>query len=144
MITLIHREFVVEQPIARAWQHLARLAEWPSWAKHMQHVEVQPPGLLSAQSTALIRLRNGVKCAFKVTEFAPTRNWKWVGGFLWATVHYDHRFEEQSPTRTKLTWIVEVEGFGAQVLGRLFAKVYNRNLDRAVPLLVAEINAGPA
>jgi hypothetical protein len=144
MIRLIRREFIVEQPIAKAWQHLGRLAEWPSWAKHMQQVQVQPPGMLSAKSTALIYLRNGVRCAFQVTEFNPNQNWKWVGGFLWATVHYDHRFEEQSTTQTKLTWTVEAEGFGVSLLGKLFAKVYNRNLERAIPLLVAEINAGSA
>jgi hypothetical protein len=72
MITLIRREFIVEQPIASAWQHLARLAEWPSWAKHMQQVDVQPPGVLSAKSTTLIHLGNGVKCAFQVTESTRT------------------------------------------------------------------------
>jgi hypothetical protein len=42
----------------------------------------------------------------------------------------------------QLTWIVQATGFGASVLGRLFAKVYRSNLDKAIPLLIAEMDAG--
>lgn len=141
MITLLRREFIVNRPIETAWQHLARIEEWPSWARHIQRIEMQPPGELGPKSTGFIHLRNGVKPAFTVTEFNPYRNWKWVGKFLWATVHYDHHFESQNPTQTKFTWIVEANGFAVSVIGRLFAMIYKRDLDRAIPLLVAEINA---
>lgn len=141
MITLLRREFTVELPLEKAWQHLARVEQWPSWAKHIRQVEVQPSAELGPNSMGLIHLSNGVKSAFSVTEFNPQRNWKWVGGLLWFTVHYDHRFKELNPTQTKLTWVIEAKGFGASVLGRLFAKVYSKNLDRAIPLLVEEMNA---
>ncbi len=141
MITLLRREFTVDRPLEKAWQHLARVEQWPSWAKHIRQVEVQPPGELGPKSTGLIYLSNGVKSAFTMTEFNPYRNWKWVGGLLWLTVHYDHRFEELNPTQTKLTWIVEAKGFGVSVFGRLFAKIYGKNLDRAIPLLVGEMKA---
>ena len=77
-----------------------------------------------------------------MTEFNPYRNWKWVGSFLWLTVHYDHRFEEIHSLQTKLRWVVAAEGAGVSVFGRLFAKIYSSNLDRAIPLLIAEMNAG--
>jgi len=35
---------------------------------------------------------------------------------------------------------VEGNGFGISVIGRLFAKVYARDLDKAIPALVAEMN----
>ena len=140
MITLLRREFTVDRPIEKAWQHLARVEQWPSWAKHIRHVEVQPPGELGPTSTGLIHLSNGVKSAFRMSEFNPYRSWKWVGGFLWLTVHYDHRFEELNSTQTKLTWVVEAKGFGVSVFGRLFAKIYAKNLDRAIPLLIEEMN----
>jgi len=144
MITLLRREFIVNQPIQSAWQHLARIAEWPSWAGHIRQIELNPPGELGPKSTGFLHLRNGIKPAFKVTEFNPYRNWKWVGKFLWATVHYDHHFEEQNATQTKFTWIVEAQGFGVSVIGRIFAQVYKRDLDRAIPRLIDEINAaGP-
>jgi hypothetical protein len=141
MITLLRREFMVELPLERAWQHLARVEQWPSWAKHIKQVEVQPPGEIGAKSSGRIHLSNGVKSTFTMTEFNPHHNWKWVGGFLWLTIHYDHRFEEVNPTQTKLTWTVEAKGFGVSVIGRLFANIYSKHLDRAIPLLVQEINA---
>lgn len=66
-------------------------------------------------------------------EFNPYRNWKWVGGFLWLTIYFDHQFVEINSTRTKLTFVIEATGFGVSILGRMFAMIYNRNLDRAIP-----------
>jgi hypothetical protein len=144
MITLLRREFTVELPPEKAWQHLARVEEWPSWAKHIKQIEMQPPGELGLNSTGLIHVSNGAKCGWTVTEFNPYDNWKWVSGFLWLTVHYDHRFEKLDATRTKLTWIVEAKGFCVSIIGRLFAKIYSKNLDRAISLLIDEMNASRA
>lgn len=140
MMVLVRRELTVEMPLERAWEHLARVEQWPSWAKHIKQVKVEPPGPLGAQSTGVLHLRNGIKSAFKMTQFNPHRNWTWTGPILWLTVRYDHAFEEITPQRTKMTWIVEGEGFGVSVFGRLFAKVYNGQLDTAIPALIAEMN----
>ena len=141
MITLLRREFTVELPLEKTWQHLARVEQWPSWARHIKQVEVQPPGELGPKSTGCMQLTNGLKPMWTVVEFNPYRNWQWVGGFLWLMVYYDHRFEELNPTQTKLTFVVEAKGFGVSVLGRLFAKVYRKDLDRAIALLIQEMNA---
>ena len=50
-------------------------------------------------------------------------------------------FQRQLVRTTKLTWVIEARGFGKSVIGRLFAKIYTKNLDRAIPLLVEEMNA---
>jgi hypothetical protein len=151
MIQLLRREFTVDLPIEQAWQHLARVEQWPSWAKHIKQVEVRPPGELGPDSTGRLHLYNPVKsgwpgssAVFRVSEFNPYRNWKWVAGFLWLTCHYDHRFEELNPTQTKLTWVIEASGFGKSVIGRLFARIYRKSLDRAIPLLVEQMNASRA
>lgn len=141
MITLLRREFTVDLPLEQAWQHLARVEQWPSWAKHIKLVKLHPSGELGSQSTGIIHLSNGVKSAFTMMEFNPYRHWKWVGRFLWLTVHYDHAFEELDPQRTKLIWVIAGGGVGVSVFGKLFAKVYNRNLDKAVPALIQEMNA---
>src|SRR5438309_9513129 len=91
---LLRREFTVELPIEKAWQHLARLEQWPSWARHIRQIKVEPPGELTATSQGSLHLKNGLKPRFKVTEFNPHRSWNWVGGCLWATVHYDHLCEQ--------------------------------------------------
>ena len=137
---LLRRAFTVELPLENAWQHLARVEQWPSWAKHIKQVEVQPAGELGRGSTGRMRLTNGLKPAWIVTEFNPYRNWIWVGHFLWLTIYYDHRFEELNPTQTKITFELEASGFGKSVIGRLFARIYSRSLDRAIALLVKEMN----
>jgi hypothetical protein len=144
MVTLIQREFTVGVPLQKAWEHLARVEQWPSWAAHIKRIDLEPPGQLGPQSTGVIHLANGMKPAFRMTEFKPPRNWKWVGAFLWLTVIYDHQFEELDAQHTKLKFIVQATGFGASILGRLFAKIYRGNLETAIPLLIAEMNASSA
>jgi hypothetical protein len=102
---------------------------------------MQPPGELGPESAGRLHLTNGIKPVFKVTEFIPYRSWKWVGHFLWLTIHYDHQFEPVNPSRTRLTFVVEAAGFGESVVGGIFARIYGKSLDRAIPLLVQEMNA---
>ena len=144
MITLLERDFTVDVPLPRAWEHLARVEQWPSWALHIKKIELQPPGELGPQSTGVIHLTNGIKSTFRMTEFNPPRNWKWVGPILWLTIVYDHQFQALDVHHTKLTWIVQAEGVGARVLGPLFARIYRRNMDKAISILIREMNATPA
>jgi len=141
MLDLIRREFEVAVPLATAWKYLAQVEQWPTWARHIKHVELNPKGDLTLSTVGSFRLANGVKSDFKMTEINPAQNWKWVGPFLWLVVHYDHRFERIDERRTKLTWLVSADGFGVSVLGRLFAAIYNRNLNKAIPCLKTEMIA---
>jgi len=141
MITLLQREFIVEVPLTIAWRHLAQVEKWPSWARHLKHLKLAPGRELTSQSHGMIYLRNGVRSDFRITEFNLHRNWKWVGPFLWLTVHYDHRFEVFEEWRTKITFVVEGEGLGVSTLGKFFAAIYRSHLDKAIPRLVEEMNA---
>ncbi len=51
MLTLLRREFTVDLPLETTWQHLARVEEWPSWAKPIRKVDGEPPGALGPGST---------------------------------------------------------------------------------------------
>jgi hypothetical protein len=102
MVTLIDREFTVNVSRERAWDYLARA----------------------------IHLANGMKSTFHMTEFNPYHNWKWVGPFLWLTIHYDHRFESVSRNQTRLRFVLDASGFGVGFFGRLFARIYSRNLEK--------------
>jgi hypothetical protein len=140
MLDLIQREFVVDVSVPIAWKHLTQVEKWPIWAKHIRHVELKPAGELTLRTVGSFHLANGVRSDFQVTEINPLQNWKWVGPFLWLTVHYDHKFESVNDGHTKLTWLVSADGFGVAILGRLFAAIYNRNLDKAIPRLIVEMN----
>jgi len=141
MVRLIEKEFVVDASIEIAWQHLSQIENWTTWAKHIKHIELDPPGKLTQESTVTFHLKNGVKSTFLVTEFNPPENWKWAGKFLWLTINYDHRFEPVENQRTKLVWIVDCTGFAATLVGRLFALVYELNLNKAISLLQAEMKS---
>ena len=140
MSELIRREFMVDAPISAAWQHFADVEQWPSWAKHISRIDLTPKGALSLQSAGVIHLKNGITSKFRMTEINALQNWIWVGNFLWLLVTYDHRFDEVDSEHTKLTFTVAGEGFGVSIFGRLFAAVYNRNLDRAIPHLIGEMS----
>ena len=140
-MTRIQREFTVDAPLAEAWQHLANVERWQSWEKHIRRAELAPPGQLMSQSSGVFHLRNGIRSTFRMVEYNPPHNWMWVGRFLWLSVSYDHRFEALAAERTKLTWTVQVEGMGESSFGRAFAAIYGRNLDKAIPNLVAEMNS---
>ena len=144
MVTLIRREFTVSLPLEGAWEHLSRIEQWPSWAPHIRRIQLHPPGELGPQSAGVLHLSNGMQVTFRVNEFNPPRNWKWSSRLLWLTVGYDHLFEGINATHTKVIFVVDAQGFGASVLGRPFAKIYRRNLEKAVPLLIAEMNAESA
>jgi hypothetical protein len=148
MKVLIRREFIVDVPVERAWEHLARVEAWPSWAKHIQSVTVEPQGKIAPSTIGVFHLANplrsgspGPKARFAMTEFVPKSNWKWVAKFLWLTVHYDHRFEPINDARTKIQFIIGATGFGKLVLGKLFAAIYAKNLDKAIPNLIAEMQS---
>ena len=109
MLDLIQREFIVTIPLSTAWKHLAQVEPWPTWVRHINYVELQPKGELTSGTAGSFHLANGVKSAFKMTEINPSRNWKWVGPFLWLMVHYDHKFEKLDEQSTKLIWTVSAD-----------------------------------
>ena len=138
MQTLIEHSFTVPVSVEVAWEYLAKVEAWPSWAKHIRRLELEAGAALGSDSKGVIYLQNRIKTTFSMTEFNLHQNWKWVGKFLWLTVHYDHRFRPVDADQCEMTFHVAAEGFGVGVVGRVFAMVYNRNLDAAVPNLVQQ------
>jgi carbon monoxide dehydrogenase subunit G len=136
---LVRREFTVDASIEEAWDYLAQVERWPSWARHIKRVTLEPAGPLTARSAGSFHLSGGVRSTFRMESFEVPTRWQWVGRFLTTKVHYDHRFESVDPTHTRLTWTVAAVGPGSGSLGRVFGAIYARNLDRAIPRLQSEI-----
>jgi hypothetical protein len=126
------------------WKHLAEVEKWPSWAKHIRSVVKSPPGPLGPTTRGTLKLANGARATFQMIEFVPPRHWKWVGPFLGSQIFYGHIFSEDKPGETTVRFTVDITGWTAAVLGGLFGSLYERNLDRAVPLLIEEIEASYA
>ena len=138
-LSLLERRFSVKVPLEKAWAHLEKVEEWPTWAKHIRRIELHPPGPLRPESQGTMQLTNGIRSTFRMEEFNPKSSWKWAGAFLWLTVHYDHQFRRAAPDETEIGFVLDGEGFGAALFGRLFATIYALNLDRAIPRLVKEL-----
>jgi len=142
MLLVLERTFVVRTSAEQAWAHLQNVEEWPSWARHIRRITLNPRGPLTAKSEGVIYLTNGLRSTFRMEEINPICNWRWGGSFLWLAVHYDHRFEPLSKEDSKITFTIDVEGFGAAIFGRVFAAIYAVSLDRAIPMLVKELESG--
>ncbi len=93
MLDLVRREFEVAIPLATAWKHLAQVEQWPTWARHIKHVELNPKGELTLSTVGSFRLANGVKSDFKMTEIIRSKIGNGLASFYGLWVHYDHRFE---------------------------------------------------
>ena len=140
---LVRREFTVDVGLPDAWGHLANVESWTSWAKHIRRVTLDPPGPLTDRSSGTFQLAGGARSTFRMEIFDPPTRWQWVGRFLTADVHYDHRFEAIDEQHTRLVWTVMADGLGERSLGRVFGAIYSRNLDRAIPNLQTELHARP-
>jgi len=141
---LVRREFTVDVPLLQAWGHLANVEAWPSWAKHIKRVTLDPPGPLTDHSAGALRLAGGVRSTFRMENYEPPTRWQWVGRFLTADVHYDHRFKAIDDGHTQFVWTVTVDRLGESSLGRVFGAIYRRNLDRAIPNLQRELRSPSA
>jgi len=141
---LLRRTLDVPVPVGEAWTRLSRVEAWPSWARHIRSARLEPAGALGPGSRGVFLLKPGIPTRFEMTDWDPPRRWKWRGEFLWLTVGYDHRFEPLPGDGTRIVLEVDATGFALGTLGRLFAFVYARNLDRALPLLAREFGGAGA
>jgi hypothetical protein len=141
VVRLLECRFKVKAPLEQAWRHLEQVERWPTWARHIRRIDLQPAGPLKPDSVGVLLLTNGIRSTFPMEQFNPGTNWKWAGPFLWITVHYDHQFVRAGPDESEIAFLLDGEGFGAAVFGRFFAAIYARNLDRAIPNLIDEIES---
>jgi hypothetical protein len=136
MRRLLERTFAVQATADRAWAELVAAERWPRWARHLRSVEVTPAGPVRSGSSATLKLSNRTRVTMRVTQFQD-RRFRWEGAFLWLRLGYDHVVATDAAGRVSITFIVEGGGVGVDSIGRLFAMVYARNLDRAIPRLQA-------
>jgi Polyketide cyclase / dehydrase and lipid transport len=134
---LLERTFAVEAGAERAWAELVAAEQWPRWARHLGGVQVAPPGPVGPGSSATLKLKNRTRATVRVTEFEDGRRFRWEGSFLWMRLGYDHLVTTDDTGRVTITFTVEGAGVGVHTIGPLFASIYARSLDRAIPRLQA-------
>jgi hypothetical protein len=141
MKRLLERTFPVEATSERTWTELVAAEQWPRWARHLRSVQVTPPGPVGPGSGATLKLTNRTRATVRVTEFQDGRRFRWEGSFLWLGLGYDHLVTTDETGRVHVTFTVEGAGAGVNTIGRLFARIYARNLDRAIPRLQAVLRS---
>jgi len=72
-------------------------------------------------------------------EFEPQRHWKWAGSFLGSQILYNHIFSQDESGQTTIRFTVDASGGPGALFRGIFGRIYRKNLERAVPLLVQEI-----
>jgi hypothetical protein len=137
MVIAVHRTFTVDVPRALAWQKFAEVERWPEWAPHITAAELNA-GPLGPRSTGWLKLRGLGRNSFRMISWNPPDEWTWQGSVARTRVVYEHRFLDNAQG-TQLEWLVSLEGPLARLISPLFARVYGRNLDRAIPRLQAWI-----
>ena len=141
MKRLLERTFPVEATSERTWTELVAAEQWPRWARHLRSVQVTPPGPVGPGSSATLKLTNRTRASMRVTEFQDGRRFRWEGSFLWLGLGYDHLVTTDELGRVRITFTVDAAGVGVDTIGPLFARVYARNLDRAIPRLQAVLRS---
>lgn len=141
MKRLLERTFPVAATSERTWTELVAAEQWPRWARHLRSVQVTPPGPVGPGSSATLKLTNRTRATVRVTEFQDRRRFRWEGSFLWLGLGYDHLVTTDETGRVHITFTVEGAGVGVSTIGRLFASIYARNLDRAIPRLQAVLRS---
>lgn len=135
----VRRTFDVDVPLHEAWRRLAEVERWPEWAPHITAVTVSPPGPLGPSSSGALHIKGLGRTTFRMAAWEPPRQWEWVGGLPGVRIEYAHRFEPIRQERTRMEWVVTLRGPLASVVRPIFARVYGRNVDRAIPRLQAWI-----
>jgi hypothetical protein len=138
---LVERAFTANADPSRTWAHLSNVTAWPSWAKHIRRVTLDPPGALTATTRGRLTLKPAVPTTFRVTALDAPHSWSWRGTFMGTTLDYDHRIEPIGQGGTRITFTIDGSGATSRVVGPVFARVYGRILDRAIPNLVDELDA---
>ena len=131
----VDRSFEVTVSVDQAWVFLSNVESWPQWAKHIKKVETNTPGEISLKTKGKFRLTNGITTEFAMSEIHDQTNWKWQSHFLWLDIEFDHIFEKVNESSSRLQWTIDLSGPGASIIGLIFGKIYNRNLDTAIPNL---------
>jgi len=141
-VVAVRRTFAVGVPPEEAWRQLVEIQRWPEWAPHITSVTVSPPGPLGPESRGALHIKRLGRNTFRMTAWDPPTRWEWTGGVPGLRIHYDHRFTAAEPAGTTLDWTVELQGPLAPLVRPVFARVYGRNVDRAIPRLQTWMTSG--
>ena len=79
---------IVDAPVARVWQLLTHLEEWPRWGPSIRSAELDDPAVgLAKDATGSVTTVGGLRLHFVITEYTDRRSWAWSMAGVPATDH---------------------------------------------------------
>lgn len=141
MSEVVREQVIVDRSPSAAWNHLAHLENWPSWAGHIKRMEPTPRGDLTASTQVILHMRAGPRNKMIVTEYDPPHRWVWEGRSFGVTTRFEHKFEAIDENRTRIWFLAGMSGPLSFLTGGLFGRMMHRYLTRALPKLKSEMEA---
>ncbi len=141
MREVLREEVTVDRSEQVAWDHLAALERWPSWAAHIKSMAPTPPGNLTGSTSVKMHMSNGMRTTMTVVEYDPPHRWVWEGRSMGTVTRFEHRFEPVEDGRTRIWFLAWMGGAFAGPGGWWFGRAMRRYLSRAFPKLKAEIES---
>lgn len=139
MREVVREQVVVERSPQEAWDHLARLEQWPSWAAHIRRMEPMPPGNLTSSTRVVLHMRAGPRTTMTVTEYDPPKRWVWEGKSFGTMTRFEHQLEPVGEGHTRIWFLAWMSGPFARPGDWIFGKMMSRYLATALPKLKKEI-----
>lgn len=143
MREVLSEQVTVHRSPLAAWDHLARLEAWPTWAGYIRWMDPDRPGAVTASTEVVLLMHAGPMARMVVTGHDPPRSWAWEGDSPGVTTMFEHRFDEIDEDRTRISFLAWMDGLLAPVYAPVVGAVMHRNLARTLPRLKAEIEDTP-
>ena len=129
----VKRVFEVDAPLEEAWQRLAEVERWPEWAPHITSVTVSPPGELGPHQAVPCRSSGWAQHLPHVGLGAASalgvgRRAAWGPHLLRPSVRVVGPGSDTAGMVGRAPW-------PWRAVRPVFARIYGRNLDRAIPRL---------
>lgn len=126
----VDRSVEVEAPLEQAWHQLADGAVAPV-----------SDGELGPTSRGALHIERLGRNSFRMSAWQPPTRWEWVGGLPEGRIYYDHRFRVSGPGINTIAVVGRLARTHVTLTRGVFARVYGRKLDLAIPRLLEWLRA---
>lgn len=117
-------------PVAALWTVVEDLESWPDHTPTMSSVTRIDDGPLRVGSRATVTQPGLGARTWTVTEMAPARRFAWETTLGRIRLHAAHDLAEDGPDGSTQTLTLDLEGWGAGLLGLLTGRQMRRSLAR--------------
>ena len=109
----------------RVWDVLSDLAAWPTRIETVDAVELLTPAPVGQGSRVRLKQPKLPEGTWSIGVWDAPAYFEWTQKESGATIVAGHRVEPLSDERSRLTLTIDMRGFLAPIMGRLYRKLTN-------------------